>query len=61
MDQQRVSLERLLKRIRTRDAKTLAELEDFVEFLFQKKGRPGRRFPIADGGVYCFLKDQGRM
>ena len=42
MDQQSVSLERMLDRLRTLDAETLAEVEDFVEFLFQKKGKPGR-------------------
>jgi len=61
MDQQSVSLERLLECLRTLDAETLAEVENFVEFLFQKKGKPGRRFLMAAGGAYCSLKDQGRM
>jgi hypothetical protein len=43
MDQQSVSLERLLDRIRTLEAETLVEVEDFVEFLLQKKRKPGRR------------------
>ena len=43
MDQQSVSLERLLDRLRILDPGTLAEVEDFVEFLFQKKGKPARR------------------
>ena len=43
MVQQSVSLARLIDRIRTLDAEALAEVEDFVEFLFQKKGKPARR------------------
>jgi hypothetical protein len=43
MGQQSLSLERLLDRLQTFDAETLAEVEDFVEFLLQKKGKPGRR------------------
>ena len=37
MARQRVSLERLMDRIRALDEHTLAEVEDFVEFLFQKQ------------------------
>ena len=43
MVQPSVSLDRLIDRLRTLDAETLAEVEDFVEFLFQKKGQPARR------------------
>jgi hypothetical protein len=43
MGQQSVALDRLIDRLRTLDAETLAEVEDFVEFLFQKKGKPARR------------------
>jgi hypothetical protein len=39
MARQSVSLERLMDRIRALDEETLAEVEDFVEFLFQKKGK----------------------
>ena len=39
MARQRVALERLIDRIRTLDEETLAEVEDFVAFLFQKKGQ----------------------
>ena len=39
MARQSVSLERLIDRIRSLDEKTLEEVEDFVEFLFQKKGK----------------------
>jgi hypothetical protein len=43
MSQQSVSLDRLINRLRALDAETLAEVEDFVEFLFQKQGKPARR------------------
>jgi hypothetical protein len=43
MGQQSVALDRLIDRLRTLDAETLAEVEDFVEFLFQKKEKPARR------------------
>jgi hypothetical protein len=43
MGQQSLSLERLLDRLQALDAETLVEVEDFVEFLFQKKRKPGRR------------------
>ena len=39
MTRQSVSLERLIDRIRELDEETLAEVEDFVEFLFQKQGK----------------------
>ena len=39
MARQSVSLERLIDRLRSLDEETLAEVEDFVEFLFQKKGK----------------------
>jgi hypothetical protein len=39
MARQSNALERLIDRIRALDAETLAEVEDFVEFLFQKKGK----------------------
>jgi hypothetical protein len=43
MGQQSVALDRLIDRLRTLNVETLAEVEDFVELLFQKKGRPARR------------------
>jgi hypothetical protein len=43
MARQSVALERLIDRLRTLDAETLAEVGDFVEFLFQKKEKPARR------------------
>ena len=39
MARQSVSLERLIDRIRELDGETLAEVEDFVALLFQKKGK----------------------
>lgn len=39
MARQSVSLERLIDRIRALDEESLAEVEDFVGFLFQKKGK----------------------
>ena len=43
MARQNVSLERLIDRLRALDEETLAEVEDFVEFLFQRKEKPARR------------------
>jgi hypothetical protein len=43
MAQRSVSLDRLVDRLRTLDAETLAEVEDFVEFLFQKKVQPASK------------------
>jgi hypothetical protein len=46
MVRQRVSLERLIDRLRALDEETLAEVEDFVEFLFHKKEKPAT--PLLD-------------
>lgn len=43
MARHNVSLERLIDRLRVLDAETLAEVEDFVEFLFQKREKPAKR------------------
>jgi hypothetical protein len=46
MVRQNVSLERLIDRLRTLDKETLAEVEDFVEFLFHKREKPAT--PLLD-------------
>jgi hypothetical protein len=43
MARQGVSLERLIERLRALDEETLAEVEDFVECLFQKREKPAPR------------------
>jgi hypothetical protein len=43
MARHNVSLERLIDRLRVLDAETLAEVEDFVEFLFQKREKSAKR------------------
>jgi hypothetical protein len=43
MARESISVERLIDRIRSLDGETLAEVEDFVEFLFQRRGKPARR------------------